>query len=513
MSDLQIVLMIIGGVIIVAVLVFNWWQERRFHQQLAANFSDIKNDALLEHSVPDEALSADAALQATSTGSTEIDFDHDDFSIDHESIKEISNIKEEPHIAIADGFIENASGAEPEVQAEQVADSENVATVSLSADSAGASGFANTSDFASTSDFVSAPPEFDNPFASEKPANHEGIRAIFEGVFNKAEHSDSMGSTQSEQASYVNAPETGMSADASAAESVATLPDMLHAQVDLIASLHLTADLTVDAAVTALTNVFDAFDKPTFVHVLTSDMHWLVLSDAASNPEFSNKKVSKITCSLQLADRTGPVSRGMINRFQLAVETLGMDINAHVEWLNGGDAVADAVALDAFCIDVDKTMGFHLVHGESGAFTGTKLRGLAEAQGLELTSEGTFKYFDEAAGKPSANGTNPPVASFVMFNRDHYPFNPDMLRSSVVKAITFQLDIPHVKNSIEAFNHMVQVAKQMETGLHAQLVDDNNKPLTDAQIEKIRHQLKVIQATMLSRGIAPGSDCAQRLFS
>lgn len=513
MSDLQIVLMIIGGVIIVAVLVFNWWQERRFHQQVAAGFSDIKNDALLEHSVPDEALSADTDLQATSTEITQIDFDHDDFSINHESIKEISNAREEPHIAIADDFVDNAFDTEPEAQIEQVAASENPVAASSSSDSAVASSFAGASGLASTSDFVSAPPEFDNPFASEKPANHEGIRAIFEGVFNKVEHSESSGSTQSEQTSHVNAPETEMATDAITAEPVATLPDMLHAQVDLIASLQLTADLTVDAVVAALTNVFDAFDKPTFVHVLTSDMHWLLLTDAASNPEFSNKKVSKITCSLQLADRAGPVSRGVINRFQLAVETLGMDINAHVEWLHSGDAVADAVALDAFCIDVDKTMGFHLVHGENGAFTGTKLRGLAEAQGLVLSSEGTFKYYDEAAGKQPATGTNPPVASFVMFNREHYPFNPDMLRSSVVKAITFQLDIPHVKNSIEAFNHMVQVAKQMETGLHAQLVDDNNKPLSDAQIEKIRHQLKVIQATMLSRGIAPGSDCAHRLFS
>ena len=190
MSDLQIVLMIIGGVIIAAVLVFNWWQERRFHQQVAAGFSDIKNDALLEHSVPDEALSVDADLQATSTEITEIDFDHDDFSINHESIKEISNAREEPHIAIADDFIDNASDAEPEVQTEQMAASENPAADSSSADSASVSGFASASGFASTSDFVSAPPEFDNPIANDKPANHDGIRAIFEGVFSKAEHSD-----------------------------------------------------------------------------------------------------------------------------------------------------------------------------------------------------------------------------------------------------------------------------------------------------------------------------------
>jgi FtsZ-interacting cell division protein ZipA len=512
MSDLQIVLIIIGGVIIAAVLVFNWWQERRFHQQVEASFSDmnnsaITNDALLEHSLPDEALPAEHAQQTASadtndTYPAEVELDHDNFSIDHDSINDISISREEPHIAIADTLAGDPSNTDSEAMPAMVVENQGIVR----------SKEFGSSDFAST-DFVSAPADFDHPFANDKPTNHEGIRAIFEGVFNKAESADNTDEVHEEQDSNANTRVVEVATDVSAAEPLASLPAMLHAQVDLIASLHLAAHLTMDATVAALTNVFDAFDKPTFVHVQTTDMHWLLMSDAVHTPEFANQKVSKITCSLQLADRAGPVSRSIINRFQLAVETLGMDINAHVEWLHVGDAAADAVALDAFCIDVDKTMGFHLVHGENGAFTGTKLRGLAEAQGLELSSEGTFKYYDEAAKKQLAASSNPPVASFVMFNRDHYPFNPDMLRSSVVKAITFQLDIPHVQNCTEAFNHMVQVAKQMEIGLHAQLVDDNNRPLGDVQIEKIRHQLKVIQATMLTRGITPGSDCARRLFS
>jgi hypothetical protein len=44
-------------------------------------------------------------------------------------------------------------------------------------------------------------------------------------------------------------------------------------------------------------------------------------------------------------------------------------------------------------------------------------------------------------------------------------------------------------------------------------VDDNNKLLGEIQIEKIRQQLKVIHATMLVRGIIPGSESAHRLFA
>jgi FtsZ-interacting cell division protein ZipA len=498
MNDLQMVLIVIGGVIIAAVLVFNWWQERRFHKQVESSFSNVNSDALLEHASPEASLSIEPVVSATpiveepssdadNSRYAKADFDQDDFSIDHDSFKETSGTKQEPHIEITENLTASLANASNSAYAEPEIDSipaDDIAAVVPTA-------------------FVSAPSAFDDPLVNSKPANHDGIKAIFEGVFNKLESLDDS------QNNGGDMPVGNVSAEAVAP----SLPAALHAQVDLIAKLYLNAELTIDAVTAALKNVFDDFDKPVFVHVLTSGNHWQLLSEVSSQPGFKNQQISIITCSLQLADRAGPVSRGVVNRFQLAVETLGMDIDAHVEWQSTSDPVVDATALDTFCIDVDKTMGFHLMHGENGAFTGTKLRGLAEAQGLELAADGTFKYFSEAVKSQDSSVANPQMPSFVMFNRDHHPFSPDMLRSSVVKAITFQLDIPHVKNCTEAFNHMVQVAKQMETGLNAQLVDDNNRPLGDVQIEKIRHQLKIIQATMLTRGIAAGSDCAHRLFS
>ena len=48
MSGLQIALLLIGAVIVVAVLVFNWIQERRFKKQAAAAFKAPVRDVLLE---------------------------------------------------------------------------------------------------------------------------------------------------------------------------------------------------------------------------------------------------------------------------------------------------------------------------------------------------------------------------------------------------------------------------------------------------------------------------------
>jgi hypothetical protein len=51
MSDLQIALLLIGAVIVAAVLIFNWNQERRFKNQAAAAFQPPTRDALLERPV------------------------------------------------------------------------------------------------------------------------------------------------------------------------------------------------------------------------------------------------------------------------------------------------------------------------------------------------------------------------------------------------------------------------------------------------------------------------------
>lgn len=482
MSDLQIVLIIIGGLIIVAVLVFNWWQERRFHQQVENNFSTIKNDALLEKTT----------LETSDLLDAENKFDDIDFSINYDTIKERSIAAQEPVIEVPDALDAPALYSEPSYSEPE--------PVKLSASDESMSEAIT----ANETQPDNAAAIFNNP--DIKAVNHDGIKAIFQDAFNKNLTSDNSQQNDTDDAqSQTDGAKPQVPAQ--------NLPSKLHAQVDLIAVLHLATESTVDQISSTLKTDFEGYDKPVFLYIQTPDLHWLLLSEAASKPEFAHQKISKVTCSMQLADRAGPVSRSVLNRFQLAVESLGLDIDAHVEWQSTTDPAADAVALDAFCIDVDKTMGFHLLHGENGAFTGTKLRGLAEAQGMELAADGSFKYYDEASKKQATSASVAAAPSFVMFNRDHYPFSPEMLRQSVVKGITFQLDIPHVTNCTEAYNHMVQVAKQMETGLNAQLVDDNNRPLGDVQIEKIRHQLKIIQATMLTRGIVPGSDVAHRLFS
>ncbi|HYN55326.1 MAG TPA: cell division protein ZipA C-terminal FtsZ-binding domain-containing protein [Methylotenera sp.] len=501
MSDLQIGLIIIGVLIILAVLVVNWWQERKFHQQVDDSFSPLQNDALLDGLNDDESYQANPNLDkpnldvssryyhnsyADAAEENQFSFKKPssdvEFSFDVKSMEDVSADFILPPEKIA------ASNHLHELN-EKSAQHYDIKAIFADA-------FSHTKEAAS---------DRDEAQSSKKPAIFNQDKADFSPakVVDRIEPKFEDTHLNSQNSNLDDAPAHVLE-EAKPDEVDESLPPMLNSQVDLTALLYLADATSFSSLSSTLASLLEGYDKPVFVHVQQSNS----ASDVAKEQVWSSLKdakpeqlVTRVACSLQMADRAGAVSRYMLNRFQLAVETAGLDMNAHVEWQSSGDALTAATALDSFCIDVDKTIGFHLVHGENGAFTGTKLRGLAEAQGFTLSTDGSFKYYNSGE------------SSFVMFNREDNPFSAEMLRASVVKGVTFQFDIPHIKQCTQAFGQMVQVARQMEIGLNAVLVDDNNKVLGDMQIEKIRQQLKMIHATMLVRGIIPGSESALRLFS
>ncbi|MHB8915978.1 MAG: cell division protein ZipA C-terminal FtsZ-binding domain-containing protein [Thiobacillus sp.] len=64
MSDLQIALLLIGGFIVFAVLLFNWVQERRYKKQADAAFQPVTRDVLLEkHATPKTATRIEPGLR------------------------------------------------------------------------------------------------------------------------------------------------------------------------------------------------------------------------------------------------------------------------------------------------------------------------------------------------------------------------------------------------------------------------------------------------------------------
>lgn len=277
---------------------------------------------------------------------------------------------------------------------------------------------------------------------------------------------------------------------------LANLPSIIHPQIDLTAILY--ASKTIDMNdLQALKNAIADIGLPVMLHGLDADDKWHLINENASNAAFK-----QLACSLQLADRGGPIAKNLLNKFQFAVEDTGLNLNAHVEWQSSGDALQRAIELDQFCIEVDQMISVHMAQNES-PIHGTKFKGLAEASGLSLMADGKFHYLQ--------NGKSEPL--FVLIDTNNQPFTAENLRTNVLKSVTFQIEMPKVTNCEQTFNQMIGMAQKMAASLNARLVDDNQRLLGDIQIEKIRQQLKVIHATMVARGIMPGSPASMRLFS
>ena len=274
----------------------------------------------------------------------------------------------------------------------------------------------------------------------------------------------------------------------------ANLPEATHQQIDLTAVLYATKNIT-NAELEALATTFKEITVPVMLHGLTSDDKWLEVTKAPASASYK-----QIACSMQLADRGGPVAKSLLNKFQFAVEDTGLALNTHVEWQGNGDPMQRAIELDQFCIEVDQMVSIHIAQGES-PIHGTKFKGMAEACGMVLKEDGKFHFY--------ANET--PL--YAVIDTNNVPFTSESLRSNVLKSITFQVEIPKVNSCEQVFNQMIINAQKMASSLSAQLVDDNQKALGDLQIEKIRQQLRVIHATMVARGIMPGSPSSMRLFN
>ena len=204
---------------------------------------------------------------------------------------------------------------------------------------------------------------------------------------------------------------------------------------------------------------------------------------------------------LQMADRGGAVRPEVIEYFANLSAEIAFQLGTELVIEPAQDAIERAQQLDEFCMAVDQLVSFNLFGG-AGAFTGTKLRGLLEANGFELNANGLFTHKNEQGD-----------VLFSVQTLDGQPFNTLMLKTASISGIKFLLDLPHVKNGVATFNQMVLVAKQMESSLQARLLDEQQKPITEAHIDKIRNQIKILQDKMASKQVIPGSDLTTRLFA
>ena len=410
MSDLQIILILLGFIIIAGVVVYNWRQEKQLRDTIRNDFLSPHKDVLTDDAETDVLV--DQTLEAETT------------------IADIPLADEMPSVKAVD----IAAPETPEVAVAPVLAVEEVEPLVVE----------ETSEEPSTETMASQ---------EEMPATE----------------TPSM-----------------------------SLPDELNAQIDFTAVLTAANSISGQALHVMVKDILKELGAIVMQHGLDKTGIWHRIDDMSSQ----NDVFETIACSLQLVDRRGPVAKPLINKFEYAVEAIGLEFDATITWQGEGDVVQRAVELDQFCIEVDQLVSVHVLQGDT-PIHGTKFRGMAEANDLKLR-HGKFYCVDSE---------NPDLDKFVLSSADEQPFSSEWLRQNVVRGIVFQVEIPKVKNVELVFNQMIIVAQKMADRLGANMVDGNKNPLGDVKIDAIKQQLKVISSKMSARGIAAGSASSMRLFN
>lgn len=222
---------------------------------------------------------------------------------------------------------------------------------------------------------------------------------------------------------------------------------------------------------------------------------WSTVRDASAYTE--------VAACMVLADRSGPLNEQGYAKFRHVVEELSAALPAAFIIGERAEELQRATALDAFCADVDIQIGLNLQRKDGGRWTGTRLRGVAEAAGFKLNGAGALDYVSEDSG----------ALLFRMHNREDQPLLAESMKLLSTGGVTLLLDVPRVADPVRAFDQMRALSKRLAVTLDAELVDDNARSLTDAGLATIRSQLQAVQTKMRAKGIEPGGARALRLFA
>ena len=201
--------------------------------------------------------------------------------------------------------------------------------------------------------------------------------------------------------------------------------------VDYVVSIQLKSPVTVSNLTEILKRKVD-FGKP--VRLLGQKeigSYWEEITlKSRSDIDYTVLRVC-----LQLVDRSGPVSEVDLSKFCDMVRNFAESINADADTPDIEEAYSQAVLLDQFCAEVDVMIGINVISKDGGAFTGTKIRSLAEASGFKLEGGGVFNFREENED-----------TTFTLQNYEPTPFMPDNMRTLTTNGVTFLFDVPRIKN-------------------------------------------------------------------
>lgn len=276
------------------------------------------------------------------------------------------------------------------------------------------------------------------------------------------------------------------------------LPEALDARADCIIRIEAIEPLEASRLWQAQAQLLEGLSKPVRWFAFNDNdnlWHQLSANSAGTYHWFC--------VALQLVDRQGSIGEGDYIRFSGGVQRVAEQFLAVPAGLpSRSEVLGNATELDRFCADVDVQIGVNIVSANGQPFHGTKIRALAEAEGLSLREDGSFHACDELGS-----------TLFSLSNFEPKLFATEEMRTLQTSGVTLVIDVPRVANGGVVFDRMMQFANHLGTSLNGVVVDDNRAPFGTDAAGLIRTQITQFQEHMASQQIPAGGRLARRLFS
>ena len=225
---------------------------------------------------------------------------------------------------------------------------------------------------------------------------------------------------------------------------------------------------------------------------------WSVVQHDSEATQYSDLKLA-----IQLVEPRGAISETELNTFVQVSLKLADALHRLTKLsVPFEQALARARELQKFYDEHDVIAGVNLAADPEAPFKGRAILSAMERVGMQFDARNIFnKRVDGRVLYSLANLDKPGTFS---------PPDWDNLRST---GLTLYMSVPGVGDPGAVFDRMMETAKELTAFLGANLLDQDQRPLSEKGIAAIRAQIKGIDAKMRAFGIPSGSEAARRLFA
>lgn len=273
-------------------------------------------------------------------------------------------------------------------------------------------------------------------------------------------------------------------------------PGGMDALIDVIAPIALDAPVSGDAALAALPHTRRVGSKPFAIEGFNAQTRQWEMPAAG-------QRYAAFQAGVQLANRTGALNEIEYSEFVMKAQAFADTVNGTPEFPEMLDEVARARELDQFASAHDAQLGFTL-RARSAAWSPGYIQQHAARMGFVPGAIPGRMVLP--ASKPGL----PPILGLGFDPQAALAEDPAL---SAIRAITLNLDVPHVARSEQPFVRMRETADTLALAMDGVVTDDDGQPLFNDALDAIGADLEGLYDTLEARDLAAGSALARRLFS